>query len=484
MSQRYEGWEPVIGLEVHCQLRTESKLFSSAPNHFGAEPNHHTTEVDLGMPGVLPVINGHAVELALRVALALGCKVHPVSIFARKHYFYPDLPKGYQISQYEEPYSTEGAVPVELDGEEFLVPLTRIHMEEDAGKLVHDSAITGGAASYVDLNRAGVPLIEIVSEPAMHTPEVAAAYLRSLHSIVRYVGASDADMEKGNFRCDANVSVRHAGTETLGTRTELKNLNSFRFVEKAIAYEIERHIDVIEGGGEIVQETRLWDDKTGQSRSMRGKENAHDYRYFPEPDLIPLRLGEDLIVSQRDKLPALPHERRKCYREEWGLAVQDATTLAEDRGIAEYFEATVVESELPKLAANWVKQTVLRTLTDTGSSIEELKATPRHLAALLKLVDGGQLTVANGRDVFAEMVETGEDAATIMQAKGLESVSDTGELETMAREVLDANADQLEKFRAGEEKIFNWFVGQIMKKTRGKANPAAVQQVLKKLLAI
>ena len=477
------AWEPVVGLEVHAQLRTEAKLFSSAPNSFGAEPNTQTTEVDLGMPGVLPVINQHAVELAVRAALALGCEIQPVSTFARKHYFYPDLPKGYQISQYDEPYATAGGVPIQVNGELRVIRLTRVHMEEDAGKLIHDDAITGGGVSHVDLNRAGVPLIEIVSEPEIRSAEEAGAYLRGLRSILRYLDVSDADMEKGNFRCDANVSVRRRGAPEFGTKVELKSLNSFKFVEHALAYEIERQIEVLEEGGTILQETRLWDEKANKTRSMRTKEHAHDYRYFSDPDLVPLRLDPAWIDALRRELPELPHERRQRYQRELELPAYDAQVLTEDRDVAAFFEETVRFYPHPKTVSNWVMRSVLAVLSEGDRDLAELPLTPAHLAALLELLDQGKVTAASAREIFQEMAISGTQPAEIMRARGLEAVSDSGELETLVREVLNANPSQLEKYRGGEEKLFNFFVGQVMKRTRGKANPSVVREVLTRLLA-
>ena len=477
------GWEAVIGLEVHAQLRTQAKLFSVAPNSFGAEPNTQTTEVDLGMPGVLPVVNGRALELAVRAAIALGCQIQPVSIFARKHYFYPDLPKGYQISQYEEPYATGGAVPIEVEGEPAEIALTRIHMEEDAGKLIHDDAVTGGGASHVDLNRAGVPLIEIVSEPDIRTPRQADAYLRSLRSILRYLDVSDADMEKGNFRCDANVSVRPTGADVFGTKVELKNLNSFKFVERALDYEIERQIEVLEDGGSIVQETRLWDERTGKTRSMRGKEYAHDYRYFPDPDLVPIRLDRDWIETCRAALPELPHHKRRRYQTDLGLPAQDAQVLTEDQEVAVFFEETLGRYSKPKIVSNWVMRDVLGVVSDSGKSLAELPLAPEHLVELLELVDQNKLTASAARKIFPEMASTGRRPAELMAAHGLEAISDTGELEAMAREVIQANPGQVEKYRGGEDKLFNFFVGQVMKRTRGKANPAAVGEIMRRLLS-
>ena len=476
------SWEPVIGLEVHAQLRTEAKLFSAAPNSFGAAPNTQTTEIDLGMPGVLPVINRQAVELALRAALALGCKIQPLSTFARKHYFYPDLPKGYQISQYDEPYSSGGKVPISTNGELRSITLTRIHMEEDAGKLIHDDAITGGGASHVDLNRSGVPLIEIVSEPEIRSAQEAGAYLRSLRSILRYLEVSDADMEKGQFRCDANISVRRAGATELGTKVELKNMNSFKFVEHAIAYEIERQIEVLEEGGQLVQETRLWDEKAGETRPMRSKEHAHDYRYFPDPDLVPLRIEQEWVAAVRDQLPELPHEKRGRYEQELGLPALDAQVLVEDRDVAAFFEETVRLHPHPKTVSNWVMRSVLRVVSESGRELTDLPLTPQQLAALLELLEARKVTAASAREIFQEMAVSGGQPQEIMHSRGLEAVADSGELEGLVREVLEANLGQLEKYRAGEEKLFNFFVGQVMRRTQGKADPTLVRDLLTHLL--
>ena len=477
------GWEAVIGLEVHVQLRTRTKLFSAAPNAFGAEPNTQTTEVDVGMPGVLPVMNRRAVELAVRTALALGCELQPVSIFARKHYFYPDLPKGYQISQYEEPFATGGGVPIERNGEQRTVPLVRIHMEEDAAKSIHDDSITGAGVSHVNLNRAGVPLIEIVSTPEIRTPEEAGAYLRSLRSIVRYLEVSDADMEKGHLRCDANISVRRKGETELGTRVELKNLNSFRYVERAIAYEILRQVELIEDGGSVVQETRLWDDRAGETRSMRSKEYADDYRYFPDPDLVALRLEPEWLDEIRRNLPELPQERRQRFGDEYGLPAYDAQVLTDDRGVADFFEAVARLYDSPKTVSNWVMRDVLGALNERGLGIREAKLTPEHLVELLRLVDERRVTAAIARDVLPEVVESGTSPAAVVQARGLEAVRDTGELEAIASEVIEANPKQVGQYRGGQEKLVNFFVGQVMKRTKGKADPNLVKEILARLLA-
>jgi aspartyl-tRNA(Asn)/glutamyl-tRNA(Gln) amidotransferase subunit B len=479
----HAGWEAVIGLEVHAQLRTRAKLFSSAPNAFGAEPNTQTTEVDLGMPGVLPVLNRAAVELAVRAALALGCDVRTLSLFARKHYFYPDLPKGYQISQYEEPLAIGGSVPMRLDGVERAVPLQRIHMEEDAGKLIHDDAVTGGGASHVDLNRAGVPLIEIVSEPALYTPREAAAYLRTLRAILRYLEVSEGDMEKGHLRCDANVSVRRAGAARLGTRVEIKNLNSFRFLERAIAHEIARQVERLEEGGAVAQETRLWNERAGETRPMRSKEYASDYRYFPDPDLVPLRLDPAWIEAQRAALPELPHRRRARYEQEHGLPAADAERLAEDRPLADFFEATLALHPRAKVVANWLLQSVLPLLAERGAALGELALTPARLAELLELVESGTLTAANAREVLAETAASGAAPGEIARARGLETVSDDAALQALAREVVAAHPAQAARCRAGDAKLANFLVGQIMKAARGKANPAAVRAALERELA-
>jgi aspartyl-tRNA(Asn)/glutamyl-tRNA(Gln) amidotransferase subunit B len=477
------GWEAVIGLEVHAQLRTATKLFSGAPNSFGGEPNTRTTEVDLGLPGVLPVLNGEAVELAIRAALAMGCEIRPVSLFARKHYFYPDLPKGYQISQYEEPYALGGGVPVQLANEVRTIPLTRIHMEEDAAKSTHDGGEADRKESHVNLNRAGVPLIEIVSEPEIRSPHEAAAYFRSLRSILRYLGVSDGDMEKGQLRCDANVSVRRTGETEFGTKVELKNLNSFRFVERALAFEIERQVDVLEEGGEILQETRLWDERAGRTRVMRSKEFADDYRYFPDPDLVALRLESSHVEELRADLPELPHQRRRRFEEDLGLPSYDAQVLTEDWEISEFFEAALRLYPQPKVVSNWVMRSVLEVVGNRGGSVSDTSLRPDHLRQVLELVDGGSLTPAHGRQVLAEAAETGASAEEIVKARGLEAVSDAGQLEAIAREAIEANASNVEKYRAGEEKLFNFFVGQVMKRTQGKANPALVREILTRLLS-
>jgi aspartyl-tRNA(Asn)/glutamyl-tRNA(Gln) amidotransferase subunit B len=472
------GFEAVIGLEVHAQLRTESKLFSGAPNRFGAPPNSQTAEVDLGLPGTLPVLNERAVALAVRLAVALGCRVEPVSRFARKHYFYPDLPKGYQISQYEEPYARGGGVPIRREGALCTIPLVRIHMEEDAGKSIHDDAITGAGVSHVDLNRAGVPLVEIVSEPALRAPEEAGVYLRSLRSILRALEVSDADMEKGHFRCDANVSVRRCGETELGTKVELKNLNSFRFVERAIAHEIERQIAVLAEGGRIVQETRHWDERAGRSRPGRDKENADDYRYFPEPDLIPLTLDPAWIERVRGELPELPLARCERYRRELGLPEADAERISEDRELWEFFEGAVSAGAPARTAAHWVVRELREAASAAGGEVATLWITPRALAELLSLLERGEVTAPSAREIFGVLAREGGDPAAIMRARGLQALSDASELEAHVEAVIQAHPAQAEQVRSGDEKVLNFLLGLVMKRTGGKASPKRVRELL------
>ncbi len=479
-------WEVVIGLEVHVQLRTESKLFSPAPISYGEEPNHSVHPICLALPGVLPVLNARAVELAIRAALATHCTVHPRSIFARKNYFYPDLPKGYQISQYEEPLATGGWLDVawsDADGESHTrrVGLTRIHMEEDAGKSIHDAAVAGSDATHVDLNRSGVPLLEIVSEPDLRSPAEAAAYLRALRQILRYVDVSDADMEKGHFRCDANVSLRERGAPELGTRTELKNLNSFRFVEEALEAEIARQAEVLEQGGRIVQATMAYDPGSGRTRVLRLKENADDYRYFPDPDLVPLAIDPKRIEAARRELPELADAKRARFQRDHGLSEQDAALLTESRALAEFFEAAARLAPA-RTVANWVLRDLLRALSDLGLEIESAALTPAALATLVRLVDEGRTTAQSARGLLPELVERGGDPEALVRERGLEAVSDSGVLEAAVDEALAASPDNVEQYRAGEKKVLNFFMGQVMKRTGGKADPAAVRGILQQKL--
>ena len=476
------GWQAVIGLECHVQLMTRSKMFSGASTAYGAEPNTQACGVDVALPGTLPVPNAEAVRMAVRFGLAVGARVREVSVFARKNYFYPDLPKGYQISQYEEPIVEGGTVRVRgEDGRAFDVPLVRAHLEEDAGKSVHD-AFHGSTG--IDLNRAGTPLLEVVTEPALHSAADAAAYMKALHQLVVWLGICDGNLQEGSFRCDANVSVRRGADAPLGTRAEIKNVNSFRFVEKAIEYEIERQIRELEAGRAIVQETRLYDETRHQTRSMRGKESAHDYRYFPDPDLPPLVLPQGLLEAERSALPELPEARRARYESALGLSAYDAEQLTLARGIADCFEAVL--AHLPgqaKLAANWVLGELAAALNAAGLAHGEGPVSPAALAGLLKRIVDGTLSGKLAKDVFAAMWAGDGDADAVIAARGLGQISDDGALIAAIDAVLAANPKQSEQFRAGDEKVFTWLVGQVMKATRGKANPARLNELLRARLA-
>ncbi|HEY5658484.1 MAG TPA: Asp-tRNA(Asn)/Glu-tRNA(Gln) amidotransferase subunit GatB [Myxococcota bacterium] len=478
----HPDYEVVIGLEVHAQLRTESKLFSPAPVRYGAPPNHSVHPICLALPGVLPVLNERAVELAVRAALATHCTVHERSIFARKNYFYPDLPKGYQISQYEEPLATQGWLDVAVgpDAEEELtrVRLTRIHMEEDAGKSIHDAAVVGSGVTHVDLNRAGVPLIEIVSEPDIRSPEQAVAYLRTLRSVLRYIDVSDADMERGNFRCDANISLRPRGRQELGVRTELKNLNSFRFIQAALEAEIARQAELLDEGGEVKQATLAFDPATGRIRVLRLKENADDYRYFPDPDLVPLILARERIEAVRRSLPELAEAKCERFQREYALSAHEARALTETRGLSEFFEAAAREHAAPRSIANWVLRDVLRALNERGVEIEQTRLEPAALAALVRLVDEGRTTTQSARGLVPELVERGGDPAALVGERGLEAVSDAGSLEPAVDAVLGAHPDDVARYRSGEKKVLNFLMGQVMRHTQGKADPAAVRRIL------
>jgi len=475
-------YEVVIGLEVHTQMRTASKLFSPAPVSWGELPNHSVHPICLALPGVLPVLNGQAVELAIRAGLATHCTVHEQSVFARKNYFYPDLPKGYQISQYEEPICTGGwlDVPVERDGESELkrIRITRIHMEEDAGKSIHDAAVTGGDATHVDLNRAGVPLLEIVSEPDMRSPEEAVAYLRVLRSVVRYIDVSDGDMEKGNFRCDANVSLRRHGAEEFGTRTELKNLNSFRFIEEAINAEVERQAELLDDGGRVEQATMAYDPGRRRTRVLRFKENADDYRYFPDPDLVPLVLDTSHVERVRGTLPELADARANRFQRDFGLSDHEAVVLTAGRSLADFFEAVVEAGAGGTAAASWILRDVQRALKDRDLEIEASALRPKALADLIAMVEDGRTTARSARGLIAELVEAGGDPGALVAERGLEAVSDTGTLERVVDEVIAAHPDDVERLRGGEQKVLNFLMGQVMKRTEGKADPGAVRQIL------
>ena len=475
-------YEPVIGLEVHCQLLTKTKLFCACANEFGGEPNTKVCPVCLGLPGALPVLSQKAVTLAMRAALATHCTVQETSVFARKNYFYPDLPKGYQISQYERPLATEGYVEIPSAGGFRRVRIHRIHMEEDAGKLLHEGFPWSAEKSGIDFNRSGIPLIEIVSHPDLHTAEEAHDYLTALKAVLLYAEVSDGNMEEGSLRCDANVSVRKRGTEALGTRAEIKNLNSFRNVARAIEHEVARQIALIESGGRVVQETRLWNADKNQTASMRSKEEAHDYRYFPEPDLPPLVVSPAWIEEVRASLPELPASRRRRFASDYGLSGYDAGVLTLSREVADYFEAVAGASANPKASSNWVTNEVLRKLKEDDRPLAECRVRPASLAGLIRLIDAGTVSGKIAKDVFETMWTTGDEPSAIVEREGLVQVSDEGALEAAVAAVLAASPDQVAAYRKGKAATFGWFVGQVMKKTGGKANPGIVNALLKKAL--
>ena len=469
-------WEVVLGLEVHAQVVSQSKLFSGASATFGAEPNANVSLVDAAMPGMLPVINGECVAQAVRTGLALGAQIHRWSRFDRKNYFYADLPQGYQISQFQHPVVGEGVVEIEVEGGTRAVGVERIHLEQDAGKSIHDQP----GVSYVDLNRSGVALMEIVSKPDMRSPEEAGAYVRKLRSILRYVGSCDGNMEEGSMRADVNVSVRKAG-DPLGTRCEIKNVNSVRFVMQAIEYEAKRQVEVIEGGGTIRQETRLFDPDRGETRSMRSKEEAHDYRYFPDPDLLPLVLTEEFVERCRAGLPELPDAKLARYVA-LGIPAYNAAVLTAEKESADYFETLLAEGAEARAASNWVISDLYGALNAAGRGIADSPISARQGAELLRLTADGTLSGRLAKDVFSAMLETGQDAGVIVEERGLKQVSDTGALETAIAEVMAANADKVAEYRSGKDKLFGFFVGQTMKATGGKANPGVVNALLKTAL--
>jgi aspartyl-tRNA(Asn)/glutamyl-tRNA(Gln) amidotransferase subunit B len=477
-------WEVVIGLEVHTQLRTASKLFSPAPVSYGLPPNHAVHPICLALPGVLPMLNRRAVELAIRAGLATHGEIRRHSVFARKNYFYPDLPKGYQISQYEEPVVAGGWLDVDVEDGDAVrtlrVRLVRIHLEEDAGKSIHDAAIAGGA-THVDLNRAGVPLLEIVSEPDLRSAAEAVAYLRTLRSVLRYIDVSEADMERGHFRCDVNVSLRPRGSERLGTRTEIKNLNSFRAVEEALDAEIRRQTRALEAGESVVQATMAFDPDTGRTRVLRRKENADDYRYFPDPDLVPLVLSDGEIDSVRAGLPELADARRARYQREFALSEYDARALTASRALSDFFEAALAASAAPgraKPIANWLLRDVQRVLNDRELEIESARVTPRALADLVDAVETGKTTAQSARGLLSELVERGGDPLAWIRERGLESVSDGDVIARAVDEVIRENSADVERVRAGEAKVLNFLIGQVMKRTGGKVSPQVVRERL------
>jgi len=473
-------FQPVIGLEVHAQLLTASKLFSGASTAFGAEPNTQTTVVCLGMPGVLPVLNEKAVDFAIRAGLALGCTINLRSEWSRKHYFYPDLPKGYQITQYDRPLCEHGVVTYDGPAGEQQVRIRRIHMEEDAGKSVHDAA---PGLTLVDLNRAGTPLVEIVTEPDLRSADEAVEFLKALREILVYLGVNDGNLEEGSFRCDANVSVMRKGAAAYGTRCELKNLNSFRFIKQAIEVEVARHIEVIEAGGAVEQETRLFDPARGETRSMRSKEEAHDYRYFPEPDLPPLAVSEARVAQARAALPELPRARRRRYVEALKLPEYDAGVLTADRAMSELFDACVAEGCDPKKTSNWFMGELSRLLNEAKATAASVRFTPKQVKALLAAVESDVISGAAAKDVFAEMFKSGREPSEVIAEKGLAQSQDTGALETAIDQVLAANAKNVEQYRAGNTRVLGFFVGQVMKAVGGKGNPKKVNELLVKKLA-
>jgi len=468
-------FEPVIGLEVHAQLKTKSKIFCGCSTSFGAPPNTNTCQVCLGMPGVLPVLNKKVVDFTIKMALATHCVITSPNRFARKNYFYPDLPKGYQISQFELPIAEHGWLEIEVDGSKKSIGITRIHMEEDAGKLVHDEH---EPTSYVDLNRTGVPLIEIVSEPDIRSPEEATAYLKKLHAILRYLDICDGNMQEGSFRCDANISLRPVGQDEFGIRTELKNMNSFRNVQRALEYEIRRQRDILLDGGEVIQETLLWDADRNVTNSMRGKEEAHDYRYFPDPDLIPVVIDEEWIDTVRSGLPELPDERRQRFITALGLPEYDAEVLTSDRDLADYFEAALTVYPHAKKLSNWMMTELMRELK--GEDSIDIKGCPissENMGRLLIMIDQGTISGKIAKSVFMDMMATGKDAESLVKEKNLVQVSDEGELLSIVREIIEANPVQAADYRAGKTKLMGYFVGQLMQKTKGRANPQLANQL-------
>ncbi|GMQ83845.1 MAG: Asp-tRNA(Asn)/Glu-tRNA(Gln) amidotransferase subunit GatB [Gammaproteobacteria bacterium] len=475
-------WEVVIGLEIHAQLATRSKIFSAASTAYGAEPNTQACAVDLGLPGVLPVLNARVVSMAAKFGLATHSTVAKRSVFARKNYFYPDLPKGYQISQFELPIVHDGYLDIDMeDGETRRIGITRAHLEEDAGKSLHEDF---EGETGIDLNRAGTPLLEIVSEPDMRSASEAVAYMKKIHALVRYLEICDGNMQEGSFRCDANVSIRPKGQEVLGTRAEIKNINSFRFVERAINYEIERQIDVIEGGGAVVQETRLYDADRNETRSMRSKEEANDYRYFPDPDLLPVELDQAFIDEIEKSLPELPDAKRERFMQAYDLSRADATTLTGSRELAEYFERAVeAAGGEGKLCANWVMGEVSGVLNKEGKDISESPVSPELLGGMLQRIGDGTISGKIAKQVFEAMWKGEGDADTIIEKKGLRQITDSGAIEKTVRDVLDANPKQVEQYQGGQEKLLGFFVGQVMKATQGKANPGEVNKILKQILS-
>ena len=472
-------YEVVVGLEVHAQLKTASKIFCGCSTTYGAEPNTHTCPICLGLPGILPVLNKKAVEHALMMALASHCQVATESHFARKNYFYPDLPKGYQISQYELPLAEHGQIEIETNQGIKRIGLTRIHLEEDAGKSIHNDA---EGLSYIDFNRCGVPLIEIVSEPDISSTEEAVTYLKKLRSILRYLGISSGNMEEGSFRCDANLSLRRKGMKGFGTRTELKNMNSFKHVQKALEYGIKRQLDILESGQEVIQETRLWNENEGKTYPMRSKEESHDYRYFPEPDLLPLVIDQEWLDAIRDRLPELPDEKMKRFMDQYGLPKYDSEVLTSSIELADYFELCARETGDAKMVSNRIMSELLRELKGDDREIEDYPVSPSALTELLKMIKDETISGKIGKDVFKEMYREGRSARAIVKDKGLIQISDEAEISAIIEQVLKGNPEQVAKYKEGKEQLLGFFVGQVMKKTEGRANPKMVNEILKRIL--
>ncbi|MCC6859699.1 MAG: Asp-tRNA(Asn)/Glu-tRNA(Gln) amidotransferase subunit GatB [Bryobacterales bacterium] len=476
-------YEPVIGLEVHVQLATATKIFCSCPTSFGAPPNTNVCPVCLGLPGALPVLSRHSVELAVKAALALNCAIRPKSRFARKNYFYPDLPKGYQISQYDEPLAEHGWVEIAVEGAVKRIGITRVHMEDDAGKSIHDGFRDSDRYSYVDLNRCGTPLIEIVTEPDIRSSEEAYAFLTELKQVLQFIDVSTCDMEKGHLRCDANVSVRRWNAERFGTKAEVKNLNSFRFLKQALDYEIARQVAVVEGGGAVEQETRLFNPDTGETAGMRSKEHAHDYRYFPEPDLVPLRISERWLGEIRAALPELPARKRERFLRDYGLREYDVQVLTATHAVAEYFEKVAAVSGDPRASANWVIGDLMGLLKAAGKEIADSPVSAENLGELLALIARGEISGKLAKEILPKMFASGEPAAGIIEREGLRQISDSGALEKIVDQVLAASPKQVEQFRSGKTAVLGYLVGQVMKATRGQANPAAVNELFKQKLS-
>jgi aspartyl-tRNA(Asn)/glutamyl-tRNA(Gln) amidotransferase subunit B len=475
-------YEPVIGLEIHAHLLTRTKIFCGCSTAFGAPPNSQVCPVCLGLPGALPVLNSRAVDYAIKAAVALGCDVQPQSIFARKNYFYPDLPKGYQISQYERPLALGGSLEFTVGGQVKRVGITRVHMEEDAGKSLHEGFSDSDRKTYLDFNRSGVPLIEIVTEPDMRSAAEAAEFFTRLRAMLVWLGVNDGNMEEGSLRCDANVSVRPVGQERFGTKTEVKNVNSFKYLQKALEYEIDRQVQVLREGGRVKQETRLFDSTTGRTFSMRSKEEAHDYRYFPEPDLPPLVVTEARLAAVRETMPELPDARRKRFVAAYAIPDYDAGVLTQSSALADYFEKTAAAAGNAKAASNWIMGELLRTMKERGVAIEDVPLAPDALAGLIKIIDRGAISVSTAKDVFAKMYDSGRSADEIVTAEGLAQNSDESTVMPVVRKVIAENPDAVAQYRAGKQQTFGFLVGQVMKASRGKANPTLANQLLKQEL--